>query len=88
MIIKGEITHTIKMADFESLKITWSAEVDTKEYSTATTLAGAGAAAVEAIQQTLDDGTRTDLRKACASQDPDVFSYLHNWVTGEERERA
>jgi hypothetical protein len=79
MIIRGEITHTIKMADYESLKITWSAEADTKDYDQD------HEDTVVAIQQALDRGTKTDLTKAYGSQDPYVSSYLSNWVTGEER---
>lgn len=79
MIVRGEITHTIKMADYESLKVTWSAEADTKDYDQD------HMDTMEAVQQALDTGTSTDLLKAYESQDPDVISYLSNWVTGKER---
>ena len=79
MIIHGEITHTLRMADYESLKITWSAEADTHDYDQD------HEATLVAIQQALDRGTKTDLTKAYSAQDPDVVSYLSSWVTGEER---
>jgi hypothetical protein len=79
MIVRGEITHTIKMADYESLKVTWSAEADTHDYDQD------HMDTMEAVQLQLVEGPAALLVKAYGSQDPDVSSYLPTWVTGTER---